>query len=70
MAVAGFPAAAIAYETDQFTNRDVPIADSTEVLNARVNESLQRIVAGWKKGNDEMAVVNAIYHDIGGHHWV
>ncbi|MGI9271082.1 MAG: hypothetical protein ACR2QT_04860, partial [Woeseiaceae bacterium] len=42
----------------------------TEVLNARVNESLQRIVAGWKKGNDEMAVVNAIYHDIGGHHWV
>lgn len=70
MAVAGFPAAAIAYETDQFTNRDVMIADSTDVLNARVNESLQRIVVNWKKGHDEMAVVNAIYHDIGGHHWV
>ena len=33
MAVAGLSAAAVAYETDQFSNRDVPIADSTELLN-------------------------------------
>ena len=68
--VAGLPAVATAYETDQFTNRDVPIADSTELLNRRVNETIQEIVDGWKKGHDELAVVSAIYHEIGGHHWV
>ncbi len=70
VAVAGLPAAAIAYETDQFTNRDQPIADSTELLNRRVNETIEEIVDGWKKGHDELAVVSAIYHKIGGHHWV
>jgi hypothetical protein len=70
MAAAGFPAAAFAYETDQFTNRDIQIADSTELLNAKVNQTLENIVADWDRGHDEMAVVNAIYHDIGGHHWV
>ena len=70
MAVAGFPTTALAYETDQFTNRDIPIADSTALLNAKVNESLAQILIEWDKGHDEMAVVNAIYHDIGGHHWV
>ena len=70
VAVAGLPAAATAYETDQFTNRDMPIADSTEILNRRVNETIEEIVDGWKKGHDELAVVSAIYHEIGGHHWV
>jgi hypothetical protein len=70
MAAAGFPAAAFAYETDQFTNRDKQIADSTVLLNAKVNQTLENIVADWDRGHDEMAVVNAIYHDIGGHHWV
>ena len=70
MAAVGFPAAAFAYETDQFTNRDIQIADSTELLNAKVNQTLENIVADWDRGHDEMAVVNAIYHDIGGHHWV
>ncbi len=70
MAVAGLPATATAYETDQFSNRDIPIADSTEPLNARVNETLENIIADWRKGHDEMAVVSAIYHEIGGHHWV
>ncbi len=70
MAVAGLPATATAYETDQFSNRDIPIADSTEPLNAKVNETLENIVADWRKGHDEMAVVSAIYHEIGGHHWV
>ena len=69
-AVAGFTATAFAYETDQFSNRDVPIADSTAVLNQKVNETIGDIVAGWDKGRDEMAVVSAIYHAIGGHHWV
>lgn len=59
-----------AYETDQFTNRNVPIDDSNEVLNREVNAAIADIVAGWEKGNDEMAMVNAIYKKIGGLHWV
>lgn len=70
MAAAGAPAAATAYETDQFSNRDAPIADSTEILNEQVNATLADIVDGWRRGPDEMAVVNEIYHAIGGHHWV
>ena len=66
----GLPAATTAYETDQFTNRDMPIADSTEILNSKMNETIEGIVDGWKKGHDDLAVVDAIYHKIGGHHWV
>ena len=70
VAMAGIPAVATAYETDQFTNRDMPIADSTELLNRKMNETIEEIVVGWKKGHDELAIVSAIYHEIGGHHWV
>jgi hypothetical protein len=64
------PAIALAYETDQFSNRDQPIADSTEVLNREVNEAIEEIAANWQSGHDEMAFVNAIWHKIGGRHWV
>jgi len=64
------PAIASAYETDQLTNRATPIADSTDVLNREVNDALERIVAEWRKGHDEWAFVDAIYHEIGGRHWV
>ena len=70
LVAAGFPAAAIGYETDQFSNRDAAIADSTEVLNDRVNETLQKVVADQSGRPDEMAVVGAIYKEIGGRHWV
>jgi len=63
-------ATAAAYETDQFTNRHEPIADSTAVLNREVNKSISDIAASWRKGHDEMAFVMAVYHDMGGHHWV
>jgi hypothetical protein len=59
-----------AYETDQFTNRLEPIADSTELLDTRVNLSIETAVAGWKGPRNEKKFVNLIYHDIGGHHWV
>ena len=62
--------AAHAYETDQFTNRHEPIADSTEVLNREVNRSIATIAANWRKGHDEIAFVQAVYNDIGGRHWV
>lgn len=66
----GGPAAAPAYETDQYSNRDEPIADSTDVLNRKVNQAIADIAAGWDRGHDEMAFVNAIYWRIGGLHWV
>ncbi|MFQ5981755.1 MAG: hypothetical protein ACE5KS_00120 [Woeseiaceae bacterium] len=64
------PVPAAAYETDQFYNRSQPIADSTEVLNRKVNETLAEIVAEWRKGHDRKAFVNEIYHRLGGRHWV
>ena len=65
-----FPLLAPAYETDQFTNRAAPLADSTEPLNRKVNETIAEIAARWRKGRDEMAFVNAVYRKIGGIHWV
>lgn len=64
------PAAAGAYETDQLTNRATLIADSTAVLNREVNNALEQIVAEWNKGHEEWAFVDAVYHKIGGLHWV
>lgn len=61
---------AAAYETDQFSNRTEPIADSTDILNRRVNDTIEQIAANWRKGHDEMAFVNAVYRKIGGLHWV
>jgi hypothetical protein len=59
-----------AYETDQFSNRLEPIEDSTEVLDARVNQSIASAARRIRGSRSERRVVNAIYHDIGGHHWV
>ncbi|MDH3804758.1 MAG: hypothetical protein OEU90_04695, partial [Gammaproteobacteria bacterium] len=67
---ANAPAAALGYETDQFSNRNEPIEDSTEALNHKVNETLEEIVSEWRQGQDEMAFVDAIYRKIGGLHWV
>lgn len=55
-----------ATETDQFTGRLQSIRDSTDILNAKVNETLAEIVSDWDAGEDRMAVVNAIYRKIGG----
>ena len=68
--MAALPTAAPAYETDQLTNRDQAIGDSTEVLNKKVNRTIEKIVEDWDRGHDEMAFINAIYRDIGGLHWV
>jgi hypothetical protein len=74
LAIAGatlaLPLRAQAYETDQYYNRSQPIADSTEALNRKVNETLGEIVAEWNKGEDQWAFVTAIYNKLGGHHWV
>lgn len=64
------PLAAVAYETDQYTNRSEPIADSTEVLNREVNNALKEILAGRCEDPDQMAIVDAFYRKLGGLHWV
>jgi len=61
---------ASAYETDQFSNRLEPLADSTAVLDERVNASIAAAARDHSGSRNELRVVNAIYHDIGGHHWV
>lgn len=64
------PQPAAAYETDQYTNRGQEVLDSTAVMNNKVNETIRGIAAGWSRGRDEMAFVNAVYRRIGGLHWV
>ena len=64
------PLALSAYETDQFSHRLEPIADSMPLLDARVNLSIESAVVNWKGPRNDWKFVNAIYHDLGGHHWV
>ena len=64
------PVGAAAYETDQFTSRLEPLEDSTEVLDARVNQSIAEAISKGRKPRTERRIVDAIFHDIGGHHWV
>ena len=59
-----------AYETDQFSNRLEPIADSTGALDQIVNQSIDDAATGPNGTRSERWMVDAIYHDIGGHHWV
>ena len=59
-----------AYETDQFTSRLNTITDSTELLDGRVNQSIADAVENWKGPRKDNKVVDAIYFDIGGIHWV
>jgi hypothetical protein len=68
--VASLAPAAGAYETDQFSNRLDDIADATAVLDERVNQSIAEAAADWRGPRDESRVVDAIYRDIGGAHWV
>jgi len=68
--VLGAPRAGMAYETDQFSNRLQPVADSTDVLNRQVNRAIARAVQSWRGPRNDRKVVNRVFHSIGGHHWV
>lgn len=63
--VVAWPAAVTAHETDQISNRADPITDSTEVLNRKVNDAIADVVENWRKDDDRMAVVNAIFGKLG-----
>ena len=64
------PQATAAYETDQFSHRLDSIEDATAVLDDRVNLSIETAVIHWKGRRNDWKFVKAIYHDLGGHHWV
>ena len=64
------PLCAGAYETDQFSHRLRPLQDCTGLLESWVNQSIESAIRDWRGPRDERKVVDAIYHDIGGHHWV
>jgi hypothetical protein len=59
-----------AYETDQFSNRLEPIEDAMPLLDAKVNQTIEKVASQWKGPRDDWKFITAIYHDIGGHHWV
>lgn len=59
-----------AYEVDQYHDRDSPLADSTAVLEARVNAALLEVAADWRGPRDELRFARAIYWKLGGPHWV
>jgi hypothetical protein len=48
----------------------LPIADSTAVLDARVNEALGRVAAGWRGPEDRGRFAVAVWKELGGVHWV
>lgn len=46
-------AAAVAIEPDPYTHRDLDLADSLEILDAKVNDALDRVAASWDRGEKE-----------------
>lgn len=61
---------ATGYETDQYTHRLQPIADSKPVLDRVVNDALARVAAGWRGPADRAAFASAIFRELGGYYWV
>ncbi len=63
-------ATALAYESDQYSNRSLPIADARPALNRLVDEALARVVADWKGPANKPAFARAVFWQLGGMHWV
>lgn len=63
-------ASAPAYETDQYQDREAPLADATAVLDAQVDAALEEIATGWRGPEDQLRFARAVYWKLGGFHWV
>ena len=59
-----------AYETDQLSNRQQEIKDSTAIMNREVTLAIGSVIVGWHGAPDRMKVVDGVYYKIGGKHWV
>lgn len=62
--------AASGYETEQYSHRDLPLADAVDQLNGQVNRALEEIAARWHRGTDRRRFARAVYRELGGRHWV
>jgi len=69
-ALGGLASAVAAYETDQYSNRLVPIRDSLAPLDAMVNEALAKVVEEWHGPRDDYRLARKIYWILGGLYWV
>ncbi len=58
------------YETDQYSNRLVPVKDSIEQLDLHVNQALQELVTDWRGHRDTLRFARQVYHKMGGVYWV
>jgi len=67
---AAAPAALPAYETDQYSNRLEPIADSADELNRAFNEGLAEVAAEWRGPLDPARFAYRVYAKLGGLYWV
>ena len=65
LVVAVWPENLPAHETDQFSNRADPIADSTEVLNREVNRKIAEVVSERRLDDDRMRIVNGLFRKLG-----
>lgn len=61
---------ALAYESDQYSNRLLSIADARPALNRLVDEALIRVVAQWRGPANKPAFARAVFWQLGGLHWV
>ncbi len=58
-----------AYESDQYTNRTWPVADSLLLMDERVNLAMQQILHRQRVPQTEKAFARAIYNELGGLYW-
>lgn len=63
--LAAGPTTALAHETDQFSNRADPIADSTEPLNEKVNQAIARVARKHHDDKSRKVIVNALFDKLG-----
>lgn len=63
-------AAVSAHETDQYSIRDVELADSTEALNDGFNRRLAEIADGWWRGENRAKFAKRVFYTLGGNHYI
>jgi hypothetical protein len=64
----GSPSAA--HETDQYSIRDLMLADSTEVLNTEFNRILAEIALDWTSGENPAKFATRVFKKMGGRHYI
>jgi hypothetical protein len=64
------PAPLAAYESDQYSNRLVPVADSLAPLDAEVNDAIAGVAAHWQGPRNPWRFALEVYRRLGGIFWV